>query len=236
MDKKKMIDRVKKLLSLANSDNEHEAKLAAERASKLLTEYNLTMQEVVVNRDYESTTVVEKNRMAQEDKWLMPLLRDFFFVNPIIHSSYRGRDDRGRRKYAHSIVFIGEDVNVEVASYVYEFLLKEYRILWKVYSKRTGAKRGSKDSYYHGLTWGLKAQLQRSQKAVQNETGLVLVKDPGLEKYMNEQHPDLRSQTRKANVGDFVAASHGAEDGKNIQIRKGVGSSQNQGAVLAIGG
>lgn len=42
----KIIDRIKKLLALAESDNESEAKLAMERANELLLRYNLSSSQV----------------------------------------------------------------------------------------------------------------------------------------------------------------------------------------------
>ena len=42
----KVVERIKKLLSLASSPNEHEAKMAAEKANELLLRFNLTASEV----------------------------------------------------------------------------------------------------------------------------------------------------------------------------------------------
>ena len=48
-----IIERIQKLLSLANSDNENEAQLAASKANELLTKYNLSLQEVEgINLEY----------------------------------------------------------------------------------------------------------------------------------------------------------------------------------------
>jgi hypothetical protein len=41
-----VIDKINKLLALANSPNEHEAALAAQKASVLLTQYNLSLADL----------------------------------------------------------------------------------------------------------------------------------------------------------------------------------------------
>ena len=240
MDKEKVIDRVKKLLNLANSDNENEAKLAAGNASKLLTKYNLSMQEVNVNRDYENSSVAEKPRMSQEDKWIFPLLKEFYYIHPIIKKKHTATkqystqkknrnlwdqlddftdpfdsnyDRSQRRQFTNFIHFIGEETNVQVAVYVYEFLSKEYKVLWNSFKERTSSLKSSKESYYHGLTWGIKEQLKKSQKAAQQEYGLVLVNDAALEKFVTDLYPKLKKTSSNANVGDQAATQAGLNDG-----------------------
>jgi len=49
-DKAKMIERVRKLLALSQSTNQHEAELAAERASKLMEEYQIQFADLELNQ------------------------------------------------------------------------------------------------------------------------------------------------------------------------------------------
>jgi hypothetical protein len=68
-----IIEKIQRLLALANSDNEHEAKLAAERATALLTKHNLSMQDIAVEeREYESIHFMGvSSRMQMEQKYLL---------------------------------------------------------------------------------------------------------------------------------------------------------------------
>jgi len=50
---KKILEKIQKLLSLATSDNEHEAKAAMDKANALLVKHNLSMQEAKENLEYE---------------------------------------------------------------------------------------------------------------------------------------------------------------------------------------
>ena len=45
-DKAKVLDKIRKLLALATSQNENEAAAAAEKAQALIAEYNLTAQDL----------------------------------------------------------------------------------------------------------------------------------------------------------------------------------------------
>lgn len=47
----KIIERVRKLLALATSSNEHEAALAAAHAQRLLAEHNLAMADIETQRE-----------------------------------------------------------------------------------------------------------------------------------------------------------------------------------------
>ena len=46
METAPIIEKIKKLLALANSSNEHEAALAASHAQRLLSEHNLAMADI----------------------------------------------------------------------------------------------------------------------------------------------------------------------------------------------
>lgn len=234
MDKQRLTEKIKNLLDLANSENEHEAKAAAEMANRLLTKYNLSMQEVESVSEYTDGEITTKARVSQEDKWILPLIRDFYFVNPLIVTKYKGYHN-SRRQYAQVIRFVGEKTNVDVAAYTYEFLTREFRALFKKYRQETGCGPKSKESYYYGLTQGLKEQLKRAQTAVQQETGLVLVRDPGVQKFMDKQYPKTTSKVMKSSAGsDGHAVNQGVHDGNQLNLRQGV--SGNQRTAGAING
>lgn len=77
----KVIDRVEKLLALAASSNEHEAKLAASKAAELLTVYNLTVEQVNVNKEkYIIEDLFQRGKSNMKDHFIHSILMEYFFI------------------------------------------------------------------------------------------------------------------------------------------------------------
>jgi hypothetical protein len=222
--------KIQKLLSLANSDNEHEARLAAEKASELLLRHNLSMAEVRrTSADYTKGVVRESSWTPTEEKYVLSLITAHFFVRGIREGTGR-RGENGKRE--KRIVLLGTPTNVEIATYMYEFLMREFRLLWQAYKKANGAQEGSRASYYFGLYQGLHAQLDARRAAVQAETGLVVREDTALSAYLREQFGEARTARKQTvNARDAAALAAGTETGRQLNLRRGIG-----GAAAGAGG
>jgi len=218
----KVIEKVKKLLSLATSDNENEAKAAAEKAVEILLKHNLSMQQVQDQSNYEKNVLSIKSRKPPEYTFIMAILDIHYFVR-IIYS----------RRNNQTVTFIlGEDTNVQVATYVYSFLLRKFRELWSVYKKRTGKGSGSRRAYYWGLYSGIMTQLDSKKISVQKEVGIVLVEDPSLTDFINGHFKTTTTKQAKIKR-DLEAQSAGIKDGIKINIQNAVTES-NTSEILSI--
>lgn len=225
---KKITERIKKLLALANSDNEHEANSAMAKANKLMLENSISMDEMNRDAEYCKEQLEVQFRVPPEEEWVRPILSQFFKVDFVT------RKTPGK---SPNVVFIlGSDTNVEIAKYVRDFLMKTYKSLFVSYRKKTGCHVSSKKSFYYGIYTGLTEKLKEAHKQVEKEHGLVLSKkDAGLEKYIRDAFDNLRSSKRKASgITDADAVISGESEGRSISINKGMNSS-GQGQSL-IGG
>ena len=78
VDRSKIIDRIRKLLALSSSNNQHEAELAAQRASEMLEQHQLSMSDVEV-RDIERSRVIKEEYVVGGQKmkllWITQLAR-----------------------------------------------------------------------------------------------------------------------------------------------------------------
>lgn len=231
----KIVEKIKKLLSLANSSNEYEARLAAERANELLVRNQLSMQDITrPTEDYGSKIIRDAFWAETEDKYVTSILRAHFFVEAFEHiGSERHPTARCRRR---CLTFVGSKENVEIAEYVYHFLMMEFKFLWKAYKIESRSNERSRQSYYLGLFNGLQEQLTVRRKEVEREVGLMVVKDKGLEKYMCQNHSGVKSTKASVNDRDADARFAGFEKGKEMQIRRGLGEKQSMGKVLQING
>jgi hypothetical protein len=232
----KVIEKIKKLLSLGNSDNEHEARLAAERASELLVRHNLSIQDVKrQDSDYGSHVVRDGYWCETEDKYVTSIIKAHFFVDVFENvTNERHPTARSRRR---RLTFVGTKENIEIAAYIYHFLMHEFRMLWACYKVKNKANERSRQSYYLGLFNGLHAQLKDRRQSVEKETGLVVVKDAGLKKYIDNNFGKMKQSKASISDRDASARASGFEEGKNLSIRKGLNdTSERTAQVIQIGG
>jgi hypothetical protein len=232
MDNKSILKKVQKLLSLANSDNEHEAKLAMDRANELLVKHNLTMQQASIDLDYQEEAVDSFKRAHPEFKFACGIVSKFFFVQPLTSVRYVGE---GRYRHKEQVLnLIGTETNVHIASYVYSYLTRNFKSLFKAYRKETGCLLRDRRDYYVGLYMGLCDQLKETRQRTEKKTGLVLVKDMGLERYMDRNYIRATSRNHRLSTsGNAHALNRGKEAGKNMRISRGISSTGQRGLYLA---
>lgn len=235
MDNKQVLDKVKKLLSLANSDNENEAKLAADRANELLTRHNLSIQDITEGREYSTVRIVGGSRRKFHHELIYSLMMEFFYVE-IVQVQKRGIP--GLTKDQLIAVIVGEEHNVQIAKYVFEFLDRALMSGWKNFKAKYEAQgyKGlttHKKSYIAGFYAGVRENLEATKTKVQQEVGLVIVKDPGIKDFMDdmfggklEEGKSLSTDTRGG-----IAMDEGYEQGKETKIAAGLDSGNESSYI-----
>lgn len=224
MADEKMLDKIKKLLRLSESANEHEAKLAAERAAELMLKHKLTLQQVSDHDDAPPEEDMVRDRdvkpwMQTEDKFIYPILGEFFFVH-IVYS---------RRPGQVTVNYLGRESDVAVARYVYDFLFQQFRSLFKQFKRDFGAQEGDRQSYYYGLEDGLEEQLRLARARVEEEMALVVVDDGSLSTFVRDTFPRMKAgSARKVPLRSPLAEGQGRTDGRKMSINRGVGNRKTQ--------
>jgi hypothetical protein len=236
-----IIEKIQKLLSLANSDNENEAKSATKRANEMLLKYNLNMQQIkdiqfeYVTQDALSVGLTLKAYQIQ----ISSLLTNFFFVRVIISKERVGRSSgnnswyrSSRTQWKKTIKMIGTKENCQIASYIFEYLNGAYPKLWKEYkSKNSWAGKAHQKSYFTGLSAGINEMLKAQKWQVEQEMGLVVVSDPALDKYVSERAKGTYAQ--KSSDVDARVFADGVRDGAKVTLRKPLDStSVDSGKLL----
>lgn len=225
-DKKAIVEKIRKLLALANSSNENEAQLATEHATKLLTKHNLKMQDVEgYSREYiKAQHRTTKTKATPHDRFVFDIVMRFFFVETI--RGYIYNRDLGRIVIYHT--FVGEDHNVEIAQYVHAFLDRLFPQAFKDYRKRTGAPLTHRKSYYAGLWQSISKKLEETRHKAEQEAGLVLVKDPGIGEFIQNEFALAKTpKSEKTQINSTSALQAGLEDGKDVNIAMGLGSGSS---------
>jgi len=182
-----VIRKVKALMSLANSDNVHEARNAARVAKRLMLEHNLANIE---RTDYVSMHLGKvRKRTPSHERLLAGILGEHFFVNPMMVFSWeRKTNTRGR-----VLEITGLQENVSLAEHVYLFVLGACERLWRSH-RESGGEAGSRGrtSFLQGVIIGFDEQLRSESEAAEQE-GLVWVGDPDLAKFTKRRYPRMVS-------------------------------------------
>mgnify|MGYP000721098416 CR=1 FL=1 len=216
--------RVEKLLSLANSSNEHEAAAAMQKVQELYAKYNFDqiagktsspMRYFILN--------LKKKRVERYQSAIASLLSDHFFVD-IIHASLYDQNDCTEYKV---LEILGRQENVSMAEYVFHFMENQLKSLWTAYKTEHAAGRRSKTSFYLGVIAGFREKLEESGKAIDEKyeaTGfaLVKVKDTALKNYVSERYPKLTQVHHSRRFHDSDSYSVGRSRGKELTLRKGI--------------
>jgi hypothetical protein len=247
----RILDRVKLLLALAKSPNEHEAANAMRMANKYLLEYNLDLSRDEGERRYATRHLGRISGRIQEYEYVLgQLLQDHFFVCVIWTWSYDALLDRPGR----ALQICGTPENLEMAEYVYHYVLNVAERLWVARRRspragapghgapRGGVQRGgvqraaggTRLQYMAGLVRGLKEKLEAQRVELKEERGLVWLGDKGLSRYHRYINPYIRS-TATSGVARGDRYHEGLRDGREITIHKGVGGAAVRGGRMLPG-
>jgi hypothetical protein len=223
----RIIDRVRKLLALAESSNQHEAELAASTAQRLILKFNVDLdaRSGAGEQVYGYAHLGEPTgRLQAHQRQLASLLIEHFFVQAIWVSTYRPLED----KAGTVLEICGRPENLQMAEFVHDFVLRTVERLWKEHKKAKGI-RSDRDrrSFMAGAVAGFSAKLRAKRAEAQRE-GLVWVGEAGVETYMRRRHPRTRS-SRGTGRGRAEAYAQGQSAGRTIVLSRPMTSGPGAG-------
>ena len=218
-----ILQRLKKVLSLAESPNEHEAETAVKKARRLLLKYNIDATEFAQERRFGHRHLgAIKGRRASYEMWLAQILHEFFFVETIWVHSYRPLEDRE----GTILRVCGTPANLDMAEYVYDYLIQLLERLWAEY-RQTRGLRGNRERqrYFAGVLEGFHQKLQEQERAIQTEQALVWKGDSQLGEYYRYLHPRIRTRYGRG-VTASDAYKDGVEEGRKVTIHRPIGDDK----------
>jgi hypothetical protein len=246
MKKESIISRIKKLLNMTEDRGATtaEAATAAAKAQALLFEHNLEMSECTsmsepvedIGNHYNETGVKEGSPYSRSYVTLYNQIARYNFCRLI---------NVGQGKVA----LVGKKSNVEVATYLYEYLSKALANLadkaYETYKNdapksdtftiyRKVSARSFKVSFIYGaaieIGVRLKEQLRASEAQSSACTALVVVSDKQLALKVKEFFPRLQSG-RRGRIGSNDGYSAGQAAGRSISLSRGVSGSSRAGYI-----
>ncbi|MCX2788370.1 DUF2786 domain-containing protein [Vibrio sp. Sgm 5] len=222
----KDIDRIKKLLRLAKSSNEHEAAAAMSRAQSLMKQHRLNSNSPELS-DICEEFALSKFKSRNPANYFVALALKIgeafgchvYFRFDWVTSSYR-------------VYFTGHNERPDVAKYAYEVLerqlvksRKEYiSTLNKRIKKSTKTARA--DLFCEGWVIGVKRLVE--------DFALTEDESTQLKEYVKAQHPDMSSkESRSASTKNARGGSHdahwaGFQSGLEAELNRGVNGSEQR--------
>lgn len=222
VERKDIIKRIQKLLSLSTSDNEHEAAAAAAKAQALLSKYNLETTDIPDLESRSGKAEEAKTRTRQRlERWAFNLARvtaDAFDCD--YYHSTKG-----------NTVFIGVGVDQEVCAWTYTYL---YRTLLRMGStylrtecrrlRSNRSKKMARESYLRGVVHTISQRLQEQKRQTPvTETGLVVVKEAAIADAMPDTVHTKQFKPVNLRGGDLYK---GIRDGRSIPLSTPLGHEQ----------
>ncbi|GAX61791.1 hypothetical protein SCALIN_C27_0190 [Candidatus Scalindua japonica] len=225
----KILDKVHKLLALAQSPNEHEAQNAMTKAHEFLLKHNISLLDVQTEWNYIFKQIGEVGRRNPIKSIISSIISKFFFVEAIWTFGYDQHKDRSGRV----LEIYGTPENVEMAEYVYNYLQNISEFLWTEHKRREkiGGNRHRR-TFIYGLLDGFYNKLDG--QVIKNQSKeLVWTGDPRLKEFYHRRNPRTAHSSSRFSKSCNDTYNSGMDQGKNLVIHKGVqGDSKGRGRLL----
>lgn len=225
----RLLDKIRKLLALAERAGPGEAEAAMAAVRRLMTRHKITEQQLDADpeSDWIEAEQWERSRTPFEMDAVAELLQEFFFVR-IMTRVERG-DGTSRRR----TVLFGRRADVDIALYVGTFLLRAFRHLWSSYRRRTRCPTKHAKSYYLGVYSGLSRKLRAENARADHvqKAGLIRV-EREIDIAFSDLYGNLSKGRGPSMPTEGASAIHaGRRDGAAISIRPGL---KPESPVLAL--
>lgn len=242
-------EKLRKLMDLKESAMQcgetGEANAAAAGIMRLLTEYDLTLQDIPTEQKEVDPigmdTIPYKVRYMQYP-WYWAMLDIIADYNNA--DIFRTRYMHGERKGEKEYTVVGRKKNREVVLYLISFLSQQFVNIgkrkypeWKLNHIRTTGMTPPPittymKSFLYGCVIGLNDKFKKEREQFDNEkvTALVKTEKAAIEDFLQ----DMNVSEARSRMPDLMgeAVTEGIETGKNVNIHKGVGNTAKQTGLL----
>jgi hypothetical protein len=224
----RIVQRMARLLALAEIPNRHEAEAAMAAAQRLMLKYNLEALRAAAPRQYGFAQLGRPiGRVGEHERLVAMILGRHFFVEAIWIPVYRPIE--GTR--ASVLEICGTPSNLATAEYVHGFLHQTAERLWREHKQAQGVTSDRhRRAFLAGVMTGFADKLVRQASKSASE-GLVWVRDGDLDGYFRRRHPHVR-HVRHTGQRRSDAWAQGREAGHAIVLHRPVESASSQGRRL----
>jgi predicted SprT family Zn-dependent metalloprotease len=218
LQSEKILERIKKLLQLAQSSNAHEAELATMKANQLLLRHNLDHLKEAKGESIYLERVLIKPKKDAKMVAIYEILKHFI-VRPVFSYGVK----------TCCLEVSGTLTNVKLAIYISEFLDRELDFLWEEARKEYGLNGlRAKNSFFIGVSLGFEAKMKKSKAEFsQEDQAALVVVEKKLDHDLKTIYRRLGSSSASQRITDGDARQAGLIKGSDLTIRKGVETKAN---------
>lgn len=212
MEKDKIITRVKKLMAMAaDGSSPNEAMIAAERARKLMDQHQSSARRFTPHwENVISVAIATYNDCKATLEY-----------------------DVGKRGYR--LTFKGFDEDIQVANYMFCYIIENGKRQCSKYFKDQGHNRYNarlgtsfKDSYAKEIIIKINELIENRKVESEKGTGLMVIKQQLVEQEFGETNYTDKTRGRKLDLDDIHAKNAGALAGENTNITTGIKSDERE--------
>lgn len=222
-----LVERVKKLLSLASSPNENEAKLAMQKAQELIAKYCIDLSDTnnvedIIEEPYECP--VKSPALQEHLPYISFTIAGIFSCTSLIKgSSFTQAILRSKQ-----IFLVGYKTNILITKHALDSILNQLNAEFKRQYK-IEKSIGFSTAFWLGARDQICKRFKPESKVGKEGTGIVLydkVKD-----YINTKYPNLGIYKGESHSNYKEGIAAGIKAGDEVSIRPGV-QIGNQGKLL----
>lgn len=235
---RQVIAKIRKLLALGGSDNEHEAALAVQRARELLDRHRLDFAGLAEDQELIHRTIDTGSRtLPVHRKTICAILETNFEVRVVCASLYDPLADCSFK----TIELLGREEDVAIAEHCYHFLENRLQTLWEQNRHAyAGNGRIARKSYYLGLLAGFRQTLERNPQPAQQPTRQPtpasnlpeIQRQQRLEAFVATRFPRLRRMRGQSSRMDRAAYHEALAAGREIVLQRPVASGSDSAPRL----
>jgi hypothetical protein len=239
-----VVEKIRKLLRLATSNTPAEAELAMSKAKQFAIENDIDLAMVDAWNETEKDEPFTKSedvislgrRKSVTVKFVCWIVQNHFNVR-VVYS--------GGRYGGTTLTLIGKKSDIEISTYVWNYLNQTFMECWHKYQKDKNAPCSDRASFFYGMYKGLDEKLANSRKETEDnrfaEVGRVLgadeqrraenkyalvctKKSEKLEEALYEFFPKLRKASSSSNWSHSENAfTSGRAVGSSLSINRAIG-------------
>ncbi|MBR4675378.1 MAG: 2-amino-4-hydroxy-6-hydroxymethyldihydropteridine diphosphokinase [Victivallales bacterium] len=222
-----LIERVRKLLVLAEKGDEHEAEVALSKAVDIMAKYGISEENLNQKEQYVTVGLGQPRGTIQLDERMMAhFLREMFSITTIMVNVPAITTKRYGHKTAsecRQFFMCGTVRNVKIAQYVRDSILMHIELEWGKFCQKnhiSSTLQRRKRDFAYGV---ISALLKKMQGSLEEETkAIILAGSQELNSYYNTRFPHTRNISHGRVNLDSNAYEAGKRIGSDLTINPGI--------------
>lgn len=229
-ERKKMVEKLQKLLALATSPVEAEAKLAMEKAVQLMEKYSLSMADIPQGQNLSQEEMLKKSMVTEVVGGLGQKVRlweavlaggiasafdcmSVYHKNPV-------KEKNNPEYFYWGMSFVGTKFDVELAIWFHTYVRRSIGKLGKIHYPKNTEERDTFTVAMSNTIIARMKELYEKRNQLSDCKALIVVKTGAVEEYFHEQFPKLAKPTRVKVNGTRDAWMKGQEEGRKLNLSR----------------